>query len=174
MLFGEGFVNQNLVAACCVDVAATSQDDVVELQHLQGLQAKEERMALVLDVDGVRIDRRIRRSDQCRVGWPLGGVLIGFSRFLDRAGRDGQLAQSQVVQEGSLHDQESPPTRPLRRSASGERWKNPRVARIGRGQSLAVLRGEAPKYTVNKDVIQRPGFQAKLGAFRKRWATLTG
>lgn len=39
---------------------------------------------------------------------------------------------------------------------------------------LAVLRGEAPKHTVNSDVVQRPGFQAKLGALRERWSALAG
>jgi phosphoglycerate dehydrogenase-like enzyme len=35
---------------------------------------------------------------------------------------------------------------------------------------LTVLRGQVPEYTVNRDVIDRPGFQAKLEALRKRWA----
>ena len=39
---------------------------------------------------------------------------------------------------------------------------------------LAVLQGQVPKHTVNRDVVQRLGFQAKLDALRKRWATLTG
>jgi phosphoglycerate dehydrogenase-like enzyme len=34
---------------------------------------------------------------------------------------------------------------------------------------LAVLRGEVPKYTVNREVIERPGFQAKLQLLRERW-----
>jgi phosphoglycerate dehydrogenase-like enzyme len=38
---------------------------------------------------------------------------------------------------------------------------------------LTVLRGEVPKYTVNREVIERPGFQAKLRALRERWAALT-
>ena len=38
---------------------------------------------------------------------------------------------------------------------------------------LTVLRGEIPKYTVNREVIERPGFQAKLRALRERWAALT-
>lgn len=37
---------------------------------------------------------------------------------------------------------------------------------------LAVLRGEIPQYTVNKEVVKRPGFQAKLEALRGRWDTL--
>jgi phosphoglycerate dehydrogenase-like enzyme len=39
---------------------------------------------------------------------------------------------------------------------------------------LAVLQGEVPKHTVNKDVVQRPGFQAKLRALHGRWTTLDG
>jgi D-3-phosphoglycerate dehydrogenase len=38
---------------------------------------------------------------------------------------------------------------------------------------LSILRGEAPRYTVNKAVIDRPGFQAKLAALRERWQNLT-
>jgi D-3-phosphoglycerate dehydrogenase len=38
---------------------------------------------------------------------------------------------------------------------------------------MAVLRGEVPKNTVNRDVIERPGFQAKLRALRERWAELS-
>ena len=38
---------------------------------------------------------------------------------------------------------------------------------------LTVLRGEIPKYTVNREVVERPGFQAKLRALRERWAVLT-
>jgi phosphoglycerate dehydrogenase-like enzyme len=34
---------------------------------------------------------------------------------------------------------------------------------------LTVLRGEAPAYTVNREVVERPGFQAKLRALRERW-----
>ena len=34
---------------------------------------------------------------------------------------------------------------------------------------LAILRGEVPAYTVNREVIDRPGFQAKLRALRERW-----
>jgi phosphoglycerate dehydrogenase-like enzyme len=39
---------------------------------------------------------------------------------------------------------------------------------------LTVLRGEIPKYTVNKEVVQKSEFQAKLAALRKRWAALAG
>jgi phosphoglycerate dehydrogenase-like enzyme len=39
---------------------------------------------------------------------------------------------------------------------------------------LSVLQGEMPKYTVNRDVIERPGFQAKLRSARERWAALNG
>jgi phosphoglycerate dehydrogenase-like enzyme len=35
---------------------------------------------------------------------------------------------------------------------------------------LTVFRGQVPNYTVNRDVIDRPGFQTKLEALRKRWA----
>lgn len=35
---------------------------------------------------------------------------------------------------------------------------------------LTLLRGQVPKYTVNRDVVDRPGFQAKLEALRKRWS----
>jgi D-3-phosphoglycerate dehydrogenase len=34
---------------------------------------------------------------------------------------------------------------------------------------LMILRGEVPAHTVNRDVIERPGFQAKLRALRERW-----
>lgn len=37
---------------------------------------------------------------------------------------------------------------------------------------LTVLRGEIPKYTVNKEVVERPGFQAKLRSLRERWTAL--
>lgn len=36
------------------------------------------------------------------------------------------------------------------------------------GNILAVARGEAPVPVVNKDVLARPGFQAKLASYRKR------
>jgi phosphoglycerate dehydrogenase-like enzyme len=39
---------------------------------------------------------------------------------------------------------------------------------------LTVLRGEVPKYTVNREVVQRPSFQAKLRSLRERWAALAG
>jgi phosphoglycerate dehydrogenase-like enzyme len=42
------------------------------------------------------------------------------------------------------------------------------------GNLLTVLRGEIPKYTVNKEVVQKPKFQAKLASLRKRWAALAG
>jgi phosphoglycerate dehydrogenase-like enzyme len=38
---------------------------------------------------------------------------------------------------------------------------------------LTVLRGHVPKYTVNRDVLGRPGFQVKLGALRKKWQRLS-
>jgi len=37
---------------------------------------------------------------------------------------------------------------------------------------LAVLRGEVPRYTVNREVVERPGFQAKLRSLRQRWTVL--
>lgn len=39
---------------------------------------------------------------------------------------------------------------------------------------LAVLRGEVPRYTVNREVVERPGFQAKLRSLRARWIALAG
>ena len=39
---------------------------------------------------------------------------------------------------------------------------------------LTVLRGEIPKYTVNRTVVERPGFQAKLQSLRERWNALLG
>lgn len=39
---------------------------------------------------------------------------------------------------------------------------------------LTILRGELPAYTVNREVIERPGFQAKLRALRERWASSRG
>ncbi len=38
---------------------------------------------------------------------------------------------------------------------------------------LAVLRGDVPKYPVNRGVVEQPGFRAKLDRLRERWATLT-
>jgi hypothetical protein len=35
---------------------------------------------------------------------------------------------------------------------------------------LTVLRGEVPKHTVNREVTERPGFQAKLESLRSRWS----
>jgi phosphoglycerate dehydrogenase-like enzyme len=34
---------------------------------------------------------------------------------------------------------------------------------------LTVLRGEVPQHVVNRDVLDRPGFRAKLERLRKRW-----
>jgi phosphoglycerate dehydrogenase-like enzyme len=39
---------------------------------------------------------------------------------------------------------------------------------------LTVLRGEVPQYTVNREVLDRPGYQAKLQSLRARWVTLVG
>ena len=38
---------------------------------------------------------------------------------------------------------------------------------------LSVLQGGAPKNCVNKEVVARPGFQAKLRALRERWSVLS-
>lgn len=35
---------------------------------------------------------------------------------------------------------------------------------------LTILRGEVPKYTVNRDVADRPSFQAKLEQLKRQWA----
>lgn len=37
---------------------------------------------------------------------------------------------------------------------------------------LTLFRGEAPKYVVNREVVERPGFQKKLQALRERWNAL--
>jgi phosphoglycerate dehydrogenase-like enzyme len=42
------------------------------------------------------------------------------------------------------------------------------------GNVLTVLRGEIPKYTANKEVVEQPGFQTKLQSLRSRWARLAG
>ena len=39
---------------------------------------------------------------------------------------------------------------------------------------LTVLRGEVPRHTVNREVVERPGFQAKLQSLRERWLVLVG
>jgi phosphoglycerate dehydrogenase-like enzyme len=36
---------------------------------------------------------------------------------------------------------------------------------------LTILRGDVPVHTVNREVIERPGFQAKLRTLRERWRT---
>jgi phosphoglycerate dehydrogenase-like enzyme len=38
---------------------------------------------------------------------------------------------------------------------------------------LTILRGEVPKYTVNKEVAGQSGFQAKLHALGDRWAAVS-
>jgi phosphoglycerate dehydrogenase-like enzyme len=51
-------------------------------------------------------------------------------------------------------------------------WTDELVRDNGNGACenvLTVLRGEIPAYTVNREVIERPGFQAKLRALRERW-----
>jgi len=44
-----------------------------------------------------------------------------------------------------------------------------RLVRTGGWQQ----KGQIPKYTVNREVVDRPGFQAKLRALRERWAALS-
>jgi phosphoglycerate dehydrogenase-like enzyme len=39
---------------------------------------------------------------------------------------------------------------------------------------LSVLRGNVPKHVVNREVVERSGFQAKLEALRNRWGNLAG
>jgi phosphoglycerate dehydrogenase-like enzyme len=51
-------------------------------------------------------------------------------------------------------------------------WTDDLVRGNGEGACqniLTVLRGEVPTYTVNREVVARPGFQAKLRALRERW-----
>lgn len=38
---------------------------------------------------------------------------------------------------------------------------------------LSVFQGQVPPYMVNRAVVERPGFQAKLNALRQRWNELT-
>jgi D-3-phosphoglycerate dehydrogenase len=40
--------------------------------------------------------------------------------------------------------------------------------------ALAVLRGDIPQYVVNRAVLEKPGFRAKLAANRRRWQDLGG
>jgi phosphoglycerate dehydrogenase-like enzyme len=52
-------------------------------------------------------------------------------------------------------------------------WTDELVALNGSGaceHALAVLRGEVPRHVANPGVVERPGFQAKLGRLRERWA----
>jgi phosphoglycerate dehydrogenase-like enzyme len=39
---------------------------------------------------------------------------------------------------------------------------------------LSVLRGDVPKHVVNREVVERPGFQSKLRSLRNRWRNLAG
>ena len=39
--------------------------------------------------------------------------------------------------------------------------------------ALAVARGEAPLHVVNRDVLDRPGFRAKLERYRAAWSQRT-
>lgn len=51
-------------------------------------------------------------------------------------------------------------------------WTDQLVRENGRGACeniLTILRGDVPKYTVNRDVIERPRFQAKLRRLRETW-----
>lgn len=51
-------------------------------------------------------------------------------------------------------------------------WTDELFALNGRGaceNALAVLRGGAPRHVVNPEVLERPGFQAKLASLRERW-----
>jgi phosphoglycerate dehydrogenase-like enzyme len=36
---------------------------------------------------------------------------------------------------------------------------------------LAILQGQVPKYIVNREVLQRPGFESKLRSLKNRWNT---
>ncbi len=52
-------------------------------------------------------------------------------------------------------------------------WTDELVALNGSGaceHALAVLRGDVPRHVANPGVVERPGFQAKLGRLRERWA----
>ena len=37
---------------------------------------------------------------------------------------------------------------------------------------LSVLQGKIPKHVVNREVVERPGFQSKLRSLRNRWGNL--
>jgi phosphoglycerate dehydrogenase-like enzyme len=74
-----------------------------------------------------------------------------------------------------------PPDHPLTRmdnvilSPHGMAWTDDLYRGNGLGACenvLTVLRGEVPQYTVNREVVDRPGFQAKLRSLRARWVTL--
>ena len=39
--------------------------------------------------------------------------------------------------------------------------------------ALAVKRGEVPLHVVNRDVLERPGFRAKLAAYKNAFAEKT-
>lgn len=76
-----------------------------------------------------------------------------------------------------------PPDHPLTRmdnvilSPHGMAWTDDLYRGNGLGACenvLTVLRGEVPRYTVNREVADRPGFQAKLRSLRARWVTLVG
>ncbi len=76
-----------------------------------------------------------------------------------------------------------PPDHPLIRmdnvilSPHGMAWTDDLYRGNGLGACenvLTVLRGEVPQYTVNREVVDRPGFQAKLRSLHARWVTLVG
>jgi phosphoglycerate dehydrogenase-like enzyme len=51
-------------------------------------------------------------------------------------------------------------------------WTDELFALNGRGaceNALAVLRGGVPRHVVNPEVVERPGFRAKLASLRERW-----
>jgi phosphoglycerate dehydrogenase-like enzyme len=51
-------------------------------------------------------------------------------------------------------------------------WTDDLVRGNGEGACqniLTVLRGEVPAHSVNREVVERPGFRAKLRALRERW-----
>lgn len=53
-------------------------------------------------------------------------------------------------------------------------WTDQLVRENGRGvceNILTLLQGNVPKYTVNRDVVDRPGFQVKLRRLRETWRT---
>ena len=39
---------------------------------------------------------------------------------------------------------------------------------------LAIFQGQLPPYIVNRDVVERPAFQAKLAKLQERWHEASG